>query len=52
MSLQKISQIVRDPLAHLSLEAGDAIALFVLGVMLGIIGSAITNSPLFCWGFA
>ena len=51
-SLKKMVETVVDPGRHLSLETGDAIALFVLGILAGIIGSAVMNSPMYCWGFA
>jgi len=48
----KISEIATDPLRHVSLEMGDAIALFALGMLIGIIVNHVWNSPFTCWGFA
>ena len=50
MQLRKISQIARDPLAHLSIESGEGIALFVLGGCIGWILKAVVSGPICgCW---
>ena len=51
MSLQKISEVVKDPLAHLSIEAGDGIALLIFGLCVGWIAHKIiaASSTLACW---
>lgn len=51
-AVKQMVQIVADPGRHLSVEAGDVIALFILG---GLIGSIITSAMLpkvTCWIFA
>ena len=51
MSLQKISQVARDPLAHLSIEAGEGIALLIFGLCVGWITHKIVaaSTTLSCW---
>lgn len=45
---KKVMAVIVDPGKHLSLEAGDAIALFLLGIFAGVIGQAIFAVPN-CW---
>lgn len=47
-SIKQIGQTIIDPGRHISLDMGDAIALFVLGILSGVIGQAIFAVPN-CW---
>ena len=48
-ALQKAASIAADPGRHLSLEAGDAIALFLLGALVGSIVDAAFVPRVMCW---
>lgn len=47
--IRKAASVGRDPLAHISLVTGDAVAIFVIGVTLGVVLDRVYMSYLFCW---
>lgn len=50
LDLRAAAAAARDPLAHLSLVSGDALALFALGLLVGMIANRVWDWPNFpCW---
>lgn len=48
-TIQRAAEVVSDPLLHLSLAAGDGLALFVLGLTVGSIVTKIVLPRILCW---